>query len=178
MGLLADLPIRQVFKAARRLVPDDRDPGRSALCKARQRLGVAPVRLLFERMARPLARPRTPGASCKGWRMAAIGGSACNVPDSAANAAAFGCPKGGRGSGAFPQVRKASLVEVGTRAGSALVAKGIKEKERGEQSMVPGLFRPLGAGMLLMRDRGFSSCKLWQQLVLRGCQVPARSRSG
>src|SRR5215211_518647 len=42
MGLLTELPIRQVFKACRRLVPNDWDPDRSALCKARQRLGVAP----------------------------------------------------------------------------------------------------------------------------------------
>src|SRR3954464_8196946 len=32
MGVLTDLPIRQVFKAARRLMPGDWDPGRSALC--------------------------------------------------------------------------------------------------------------------------------------------------
>jgi hypothetical protein len=53
MGLLTEMPIRQVFKAARRLMPDDWDPGRSALCKARQRLGPAPLRLLFERLAHP-----------------------------------------------------------------------------------------------------------------------------
>jgi hypothetical protein len=46
MGILTELPIRQVFKAARRLIPGDWNPNRSTLCKARQRLGVAPVRLL------------------------------------------------------------------------------------------------------------------------------------
>src|SRR2546426_2546539 len=44
----------------------------------------------------------------------ALDGSVYNVPDSEANAQAFGYPKGGRGTGAFPQVRKLSLVEVGT----------------------------------------------------------------
>src|SRR5262245_56784629 len=57
MGILTELPIRQVFKAARRLFPGEHTPHRSSLCKARQRLGVAPVRLLFERLARPLAEP-------------------------------------------------------------------------------------------------------------------------
>src|SRR4051794_5377246 len=65
-GILTDLPLRQVFKAARRLYPDDWDPDRSTLCKARRRLGVAPVRLLFERLARPLAAPDTPGAFYQG----------------------------------------------------------------------------------------------------------------
>src|SRR4051795_11602689 len=37
MGILTDLPLRQVFKAARRLYPNEDTPTRSALCKARQR---------------------------------------------------------------------------------------------------------------------------------------------
>ena len=42
MGLLTDLPIRQVFKHARRLRVGEKSPARSNLCMARQRLGVAP----------------------------------------------------------------------------------------------------------------------------------------
>src|SRR5208283_5335693 len=47
MGILTDLPIRQVFKYARRLRPGEVTPHRSSLCLARQRLGLAPVRRLF-----------------------------------------------------------------------------------------------------------------------------------
>ena len=46
MGIWTDLPIRQVFKAARRLRPGEATPHRSSLCVARQRLGLAPVRRL------------------------------------------------------------------------------------------------------------------------------------
>src|SRR5690242_15247422 len=174
MGLLTEMPIRQVFKAARRLIPCDWDPSRAALCKARRRLGLAPVRLLFERLARPLATPATPGAFYKGLRLMAVDGTTYTVPDSQENARAFGYPQGGRGAGAFPQVRKLSLVEVGTHAEQALLVKGIKEKDSAEQAMAPGLFRHLKAGMLLVWDRGFFSYKLWQQVILRGCQVLAR----
>jgi hypothetical protein len=174
MGLLTEMPIRQVFKAARRLLPSDWDPDRSSLCKARQRLGPAPVRLLFERLARPLAKPHTPGAFYKGWRLVCLDGAVYNVPDSQANAAAFGYPKGGRGAGAFPQVRKLSLVEAGTHAELAFAVKGLKEKDSAEQAMAPGLFRHLQRGMLLVWDRGFFSYKLWQQILLRGCQLLAR----
>src|SRR5258708_28094158 len=62
MGLLTDLPIRQVFKAARRLRRREESPHRSSLCVARQRLGVAPVRYLFTRVVRPLALPVAPAA--------------------------------------------------------------------------------------------------------------------
>src|SRR5258707_781533 len=119
MGILTDLPIRQVFKAARRLYPNEDTPHRSSLCRARQRLGVAPLRLLFERLARPLATALTPGAFYKGLRLMGIDGVVYTVPDSEDNASAFGYPQGGRGSGAFPQVRKLSLVELGTHAEQA-----------------------------------------------------------
>ena len=62
MGLFTDLPIRQVFKQARRLRVGEEAPHRSSLCVARKRLGVAPVRYLFDQTVRPLAQPTTPGA--------------------------------------------------------------------------------------------------------------------
>jgi hypothetical protein len=174
MGLLPELPIRQVFKHARRLGSGGATPHRSSLCVARQRLGVAPLRYLFQSVVRLLATPETPGAFYKGLRLMALDSTVLDVPDSEANALAFGYPKGGRGSGAFPQVRKLSLEEVGTHVEYAFVVKGLKEKESGERSMVPGVLRHLGPGMLLLWDRGFFSYKLWQQVLLRGCQLLTR----
>ena len=52
MGLLTDLPIRQVFKHARRPRQGEESPHRSSLCVARRRLGVAPVRHLFTQVPR------------------------------------------------------------------------------------------------------------------------------
>src|SRR5436190_20916537 len=87
MGLLTDLPIRQVFKHARRLRKGEASPHRSSLCVARQRLGVAPVRHLFHQVVRPLACPETPGAFYRGWRLMGVDGTVEDVPDSPANAA-------------------------------------------------------------------------------------------
>ena len=175
MGILTDLPIRQVFKYARRLRPGEATPHRSSLCLARQRLGVAPVRRLFETVVRLLATPQTPGAFYQDWRLMALDGTVYNVFDSPANAQAFGRPTAGaRGDGAFPQVRKLSLVEVGTHVEIALVAKGIKEPGSSEQRLAPGLFRHLQPDMLLVWDRGFFSYGLWKQVVTRGCQLLAR----
>lgn len=178
MGILTDLPIRQVFKYARRLRPGEASPHRSSLCLARQRLGLAPVRRLFERVVRLLATAQTAGAFYRGWRLMALDGAVYNVPDSPANAAAFGRPCGGhRGEGAFPQVRKLSLVEVGTHVELAFVAKGIKTPDSGEQRLAPGLFRHLRADMLLLWDRGFFSYTLWKQVRTRGCPLLARVRT-
>lgn len=165
MGVLSDLPIRQVFKHARRLRADEASPGRSALCQARRRLGVAPLRHLFARVARPLATPGTPGAFYRGLRLVGVDGTLLDVPDTPANARAFGRPTGGRGDGAFPQLRKVSLVELGTHAE---VAVALKSRRCGERAAAAGLWRHLPADALLLADRGFFSYPLWKRLESQG----------
>jgi Insertion element 4 transposase N-terminal/Transposase DDE domain len=175
MGLLTELPIRQVFKHARRLRFGEQTPHRSSLCVARQRLGIAPVRHLFQQVVRPLARPKTPGGFYRGFRLMGIDGVVFDVPDSDANAAAFGRPSAGpRGDGAFPQVRKLSLVELGTHVELAFVARSITH---GESAMVGPLLRHLDDEILLLWDRGFFSYQLWKEVTSRGANILARVKS-
>jgi hypothetical protein len=176
MGIFTDLPIRQVFKQARRLRATADTPCRSALCVARQRLGVEPLRRLFGKTVRPLATPETPGAFYRGLRLAAVDGTLEDVPDTPANDTAFGRPTSGkRGDGAFPQVRKLSLVEVGTHVEFALCTASYRT---GERTMFPHLLSHLQPGMLLLCDRGFFSYKLWKSVVSRGVHVLARLSKG
>src|SRR5262245_57937429 len=171
MGILTDMPIRQVFKHARRLRQGEHTPPRHPLCKARRRLGVAPIRCLFEQLVRPLGTPQTPGAFYKGLRLVGVDGTTYDIPDSDANVKAFGRPKGPRADAAFPQVRKLSLVELGTHAELALV---LKPSWRGETAMVAGLARHLCEGMLLLWDRNFFSYELWQSLTPKKVHILAR----
>lgn len=176
MGILTELPIRRVFKYARRLRFGEKTPHRSSLCVARQRLGIAPVRRLFEQVVHPLARPETPGAFYRGFRLVGLDGTVYDVPDSKANAAAFDRPSAGRrGDGAFPQIRKLSLVELGTHVEFAFVVRSIAH---GEQSMVGGLLGHLTAEMLLLEDRGFFSYLHWKEALARGVRILARVKNG
>lgn len=176
MGILTDLPIRQVFKHARRLRLGEQSPHRSSLCVARQRLGVLPVRRLFEQTVRPLAKPDTPGAFYRGWHLMGIDGTVLNLPDSRINDRVFGRPSGGdRGDGAFPQVRKLSLIELGTHVEIAFQAKPYRISE---QAMVPALLKHLSADMLLMWDRNFFSYNLWKRLISREVKILARLQKG
>jgi hypothetical protein len=176
MGILTELPIRQVFKHARRLRFGEQSPHRSSLCVARRRLGIAPVRRLFEQVVHPLARPETPGAFYRGSRLVGLDATIYDVPDSEANAAAFARPSAGRrGEGAFPQIRKLSLVELGTHVEFGFVVRSIAH---GEQSMVGGLLRHLTDEMLLLWDRGFFSYALWDEVTSRGTKILARVKSG
>jgi len=174
MGVLTALPIRQVFKFARRLRPGEKTPHRSSLCLARQRLGLAPLRRLFELIVRPLATTLTRGAFYRGLRLMALDATVMNVADAPANARAFGRSAGGRGQSAFPQVRKLSLVETGTHAELAFVVRGVKGAGSSESAMAPALFKHLHAGMLLLWDRGFFGFSLWKQACARGAQILGR----
>jgi len=150
MGVLTDLPIRQVFRHSRRFRDGETAPGRSSLCEARQRLGLEPLQELHARIARPLATPETPGAFYRGYRLMGIDGSVFDVPDSEANAV-FGRSSGGRGDGAFPQIRKVSLMEIGTHVETALEPSGREAVSRA--GIDPAVPRTLGSGTVVRRTK-------------------------
>jgi Insertion element 4 transposase N-terminal len=54
-------------------------PTKGALWQARTRLGSAPLRAMFERVAQPLAEPRTAGAFYRDWRLVSIDGTCLDV---------------------------------------------------------------------------------------------------
>jgi hypothetical protein len=101
----------------------------------------------------------------------AIDGTVFDVPDRPATAEAFGRPTGGRGDGAFPQVRKVSLVEVGTHVEVALVCGALSE---GEQTLARRLFDQVPADALLTEDRGFFGYEDWKALISRKIQLLVR----
>jgi len=171
MGVLTHLPIRQVFKYARRMRSGEKTPSRSNLCEGRQRLGVEPVRRVFELVVGPLATPQTPGGFYKGLRPMGIDGTVLDVPDTPANTERFGRSSGGRGDGAFPQVRKVSLVELGTHVEVAIAIGGWQDSE---QKLVPQLWDKIPADALLIEDRGFFSYQHWQTLHGRGVKLLVR----
>lgn len=175
MGIFTNVPIRQVFKRSRFARPREDSPSRSSLCEARQRLGVAPLRRLFVQTVRPLATPETPGAFYKDMRLMGIDGVVYTLPDRPAHEVVFGRPSGGdRGAGAFPQLRKVSLVELGTHVEVAFVAKPIST---GEQAVIPALLKSVPEDALLLWDRGFFSYDLWKLLESRSIRMLARVKS-
>ena len=72
MGLFTEISIRTAFKYGRRVRKGELTPTRSSLCRSRQRLGIAPVRLLFQQTVRPLAERTTPGCFFHGFRKMAF----------------------------------------------------------------------------------------------------------
>jgi hypothetical protein len=146
-------------------------PGRSTLCEARQRLGVAPLRVLANQVIRLQATPDTPGAFYRGMRLMALDSFVVDVPDSPANDRAFGRPGSSRSPAAFPQVRVLSLCEVGTHI---LWKSLLKPGRRSEVVMAGYLLRFLEEGTLLLWDRNFLAYAHVEQVLARQAHLLAR----
>lgn len=148
-------------------------PDRSALSKARTRLGEKPLKALFDSVVQPIAREHTRGAFYHGYRLVSIDGTTLEVYDSPANALAFGYPASSRGDTAFPQIRVAALVETATHVPFACVYDKFKVSEI---VLARNLWRYLTAGMLCLADRGFTSYIDWVAASSTGASLLWRVR--
>ena len=158
--------MRQMTGALQSLGSWDQDwkvPSTSAITQARQRLGAAPLRELFHRAAVPVADLGTTGAWLRGRRLMAIDGTSFDVPDTAANVAAFGRKGSGPKASAFPKLQVVSLSECGTHAKVAAARGSCRTGERelaAVHDYVPrarktseNLPRPLHGGYQVFEDR-------------------------
>jgi transposase IS4-like protein/DDE family transposase len=143
-------------------------PSTSAISQARARLGEAPMKLLFERIAVPMARAGTRGAWFRGLRVMAIDGLVLDVPATKANAEEFGRSGNATAASPFPQVRLVALGECGTH-GIGDAAFG--PVATGEQTLAGQLITRFTAGVLVLADRNFYSYQAWQQGVARGAAL-------
>jgi Insertion element 4 transposase N-terminal/Transposase DDE domain len=151
-------------------------PSQPAISQARTRLGVEPLAELFARACVPLATPETPGAFYRARRLVSIDGTCLDVADTAENTAAFGRPGSARGSGegAFPQLRVVALAECGTHA---MFAAAMGPYASGESSLARGLIGGLGAGMLVLADRGFTGHPLFAAYAATGADLLWRAKN-
>ena len=143
-------------------------PSTSAISQARTRLGEAPLKLLFERIAVPMARPGTRGAWFHGLRLMALDGLVLDVPATPANDEAFGRSGNDTATSQFPQVRLVALGECGTHAVVDAAMGGIGT---GEQPLAEELIARFTPGTLVLADRNFYSYQAWQQACATGAAL-------
>ena len=174
MGLFTHLSIRQVFSHCKRMVLGQVIPCRSALAAGRQRLGVEPLKRLFEKLCRPRALAETRDAWYRGLKLFGIDGSIYDVPDTEANSNFFGRSSGSRGEAAFPQVRKVSLVELGTHLEVGLTYGGWSSSEK---TLALDLLPLIPESSLTLFDCGFFSYSLWIAIISR-CHALMRVGNG
>ena len=152
-----------------------RVPTTSALTQARQRLGVDPLRVLFERTAVPVAGKGTRGAWLGSRRLMAVDGFLLDVPDTAENTEEFGKKGGEYKKSAFPQALVVALAECGSHA---VVGAAITGCEGNERLMAERLIPDVGSDMLVTADRHFYSFELWRKYRETGADLLWRVAAG
>jgi hypothetical protein len=153
---------------------DWRVPSTSAITQARQRLGADPLRLLFERVAVPVAGVGTKGAWLASRRLMAIDGFMLDVPDTPENEGEFGRLSNGAKQSALPQVLVVALGECGSHA---IVSAALDGCRFGEQKLAAGLLSAVEPDMLVTADRNFYSYKLWSRFRESGADLLWRMKS-
>jgi hypothetical protein len=182
IGLWGDLDIpaiwRQVTGTLRvlwQVARGRRPPGKSALARARKRVGPRPMRRLFVQTAGVQATRQTRGAFYRGLRLMLLDGQKLLVPDTPANAAAFGRPStrryGQEVLGGYPQITTLRLVEAGTHI---TVEAVLKPAHAAEYPLAAALLKKAAPGDLVLWDRGYYGYRLLQDAIAQGKHVLGR----
>jgi hypothetical protein len=147
----------------------------TALRHLRRRLTPAPVKLLFETLAGPLAQPTTPGVCYRGFRTVAFDGcSSIKTPDSERARGWLGKVRHRLAWAGYPTVMLMTLVETGTRG---LLGACFGPTSSGETTYATRLLPLLNREHLLLTDRGFDSNTFLASVAATGAQFLARCKS-
>src|SRR5690348_829745 len=156
-----------------------RVPTSGGIAQARQRLGPEAMAELFTQVARPVAVMETAGAFLGRWRLMSIDGMAWDIPDTPANAAAFGYPRAGKdGSpGAFPKAQVVTVSECASHAAALAAIGPFALKAGGERALARRLYPKLEQDWLLIADRGFYDWPDWCTAADTGAALLWRFKS-
>ena len=148
----------------------------SGLSGRRQALGSQCLQALMQERCQLLATPASmPSAFFGRYRLMALDGTLFHIPDTNANAAAFGRSSNHYGPGAYPQVTCVQLAECGSHAVVGL------ELDRYDVSEVHGAYRLLsqiGPDMLVLVDAGLISGAFIEQVRAHRAHVLGALEAG
>jgi hypothetical protein len=147
-------------------------PTAKALRNLRRRVGVRPVRMLFEVLAGPLGQPRTPGVMFGRYRTVAFDGcKSIKVPDTDRNRGWLGKLKAALGETGYPAIQLMTLCETGTRA---LLGAVFGSPADGELTWARRLLHLLDQTMLVLMDRGFDGGQFLREVAATKAQFLVR----
>jgi hypothetical protein len=150
-------------------------PSASALCQARRRLGVAPMRALFDLLRGPAVTTAVTAVTWRGLLVCAIDGTMISVADSPANLNTLTKQRCHHGTGGYPTIRLLALVACGSRH---IIDAVFGPAGTGETGYAPRLTRSLSPGMLVLADRNFAAAALLKDFAATGADLLIRCKSG
>jgi len=156
MGLIRNLPIEQVVDKLELALPDRKDTliAKSAISKARQRLGEDPIAYLFAATAAEWAIRSADVDRWRGLALYGLDGTTLRVADSAENRAAFGghTNGAGRGESGYPLVRAVAMMAVRSHVLSAF---RFADFHTGEITLARDIWNEVPEQSLVIIDRNF-----------------------
>ena len=151
------------------------EPTSSALRQARQRLGPAPLRALFNLLRGPAATTAAHAVRWRGLLLTVIDGTTMSVADSTAVRTRYRKQRGNHGGAGYPALRLSALLTCGTRSVIDAVFDPITT---GELDQARTLARNLRAGMLLLADRNYAAAALVATLAATRADLLIRCKNG
>jgi len=150
-------------------------PTAGALCQARRRIGIAPLRALFNLLRGPAAGIATTGTRWRGLLVCAIDGAIMTVADSAANLSSYPKQSGNHGGSGYPLIRVLALVSCGTRT---IIDAVFGTTAIGETTYTHQLLPSMHTGMIVLLDRNFAAKELLTAIDTTGAEFLVRLKNG
>jgi hypothetical protein len=150
-------------------------PTAGALAQARRRIGVAPLRALFDLLRSPATGLATKGVYWRGRLVTAIDGTMMCCPDTAANLRVYRRGGGHHGGTGYPMIRMLALVACGTRT---IIDATFGSTSIGETTYTHDLLPALRRGMILLADRNFAARDLIAAIAHTGADLLIRVKTG
>ncbi len=130
---------------------------------------------MFELLAGPLGRPRTPGVRFGRYRTVAFDGcKSVKVPDTERNRGWLGKLKASAGETGYPVIQLMTVCETGTRA---LIGAVFGPAADGEITWARRLLHLLDESMLVLMDRGFDGGQFLAEVAATRAQFLVRLTS-
>ena len=175
-GLFAELGYQQVW--ARMTAGLDglvvARPSPAALAAARRRIGIAPLRMVFDLLRGPASSVATTGMTWRGRLVCAIDGTILCCPDTPANLAVYLRGGGYQGGTGYPMVRLLALVACGTRT---IIDATFGTDRIGETRYAHHLLADMRAGMIVLADRNFAARAWIVAVAATGADVLVRVKT-
>lgn len=150
-------------------------PCPSALAAARRRVGVAPLRALFDLLRGPATGLTRTGVYWRGRLVCAVDGTMMCCPETAANLAVYRRGGGNHGGTGYPMLRLLALVACGTRT---VIAATFGTDQVGETGYAHDLLGALRAGMIVLADRNFGYAPTVAAVAGTGADLLFRVKAG
>ncbi|HYX18274.1 MAG TPA: IS4 family transposase [Nostoc sp.] len=151
------------------------EPSSGTLREARQRLGSAPLRALFDLLRGPVVTTASHVVRWRGLLVTAIDGTTMSVADAEKVRTRYRKQRGNHGGAGYPALRLSVLLTCGTRS---IIDAVFGPSSTGELDQARTLARSLRAGMLLLADRNYAAADLVKTLAATGADLLIRCKNG